>query len=616
MVPADLSRVRRRPVSAASLRRGRGGHTIGPTSELRIRFRLPPKNHLVNIRYRYGVLGLGLVLVALAWWLPYGAATVQTAPIEVLLAILGSGVLGAAYGSRSGRGLGLGAVSLPPLLYFVGGRYAAPAALAFLATAFLVSRYGLGAGQRSTARGEWSLGEWTLEEWAELLGTRMIAVIVAGVAWLRVFENPSGGVFRAGLAAGSAYFLVIAVGEVVRWSAGGRELRRDAFNRDLMYEVGAWAVGVLSVAVFLGSGRGAGIGLLGAVAILALELARLDRERQIAVEGAHAMQEVHLAGHRIIFGESEPLAIARQIFGECRRLVTFSWFQLALLDASGEENSWFSGPDGWVREGSPEPPPRPAALPGIHRRVSWQILERELSVPGRRLGAIRMWCDPRQQRPGAVGWLDALLPQMASSVHSVVLDREARQDPLTGLADRRALEERLQNVHSQAVDSGSSMAVIMCDLDKFKGINDLYGHATGDQALMAVAAVLEAHRRDRDLCCRYGGEEFAVVLEETDGEAALQVAERLREAVEDLTFASHGKQIQLKVSAGVAAFPELHVKEAGELLELADEALYKAKKAGRNRCLLARGGDRFETVGGEVLGDAERPSQPSIPTLF
>lgn len=570
---------------------------------------MPLKNHLVSSRYRYGVLALGLVLLAVAWWLPQGAASAQVVPIEVLLATLGSGVLGAAYGSRSGRGLGLGAVALPPLLYFVGGRFAAPAALLFLATASLVSRRGSGEDDSGS-------GHRSLDEWAELLGTRMIAVIVAGFAWRLVFGNPSTSTLRAGLVAGSSYFLIIAIAEVIRWSTGGRELRKDAFNRDLIYELGSWAVGVLSVAVFLGSGRGAGIGVLGAVAVLALELARLDRERKIAVEGAHAMQEVHLAGHRIIFGESEPLAIARQIFGECRRLVTFSWFQLALLDANGEEQSWFAGPDGWVREGTPEPPPRPAALPGVHRRVTWKVLERELSVPGRRLGALRMWCDPRQQRPGAIGWLDALLPQMASSVHSVVLDREAHQDPLTGLADRRALEERLQNVHSQAVNSGSSMAVIMCDLDKFKGINDLYGHATGDQALMAVAAVLEAHRRDKDLCCRYGGEEFAVVLEDTDGPAALQVAERLREAVQDLAFASHGKHIQLKVSAGVAAFPELHVKLANELLELADEALYKAKKLGRNRCLLARGGDRFETPNGEIIGETEKPVQPSIPTLF
>ncbi|MCP4200862.1 MAG: GGDEF domain-containing protein [bacterium] len=579
---------------------------------------MPVKRLLLDSRYRYGVLGLGVLLVVLAWWLPQGAPSAGLVPVEVLLATLGFGALGAAYGSRSGRGLGLGAVALPPLLHFVGSRFAAPAALAFLAIASLISvgrspshaRAGGALGRGSGA------GERPSDEWAELLGVRLIAVIVAGVAWLAVFAPKGDSVFRAGLAAGGFYFLVIAIAEVIRWSTGDRELRQDAFNRDLAYEIGAWLVGVLSVVVFLGSGRGAGIGLLGAVAVLALELARLDRERGVAIEGAHAMQEVHLAGHRIIFGESEPLAIARQIFGECRRLVTFSWFQLALLDANGEEQSWFSGPDGWVREGEPEPPPRPAALPGIHRRVSWQIVERELAVPGRRLGVIRMWCDPRQQRPGATGWLDALLPQMASSVHSVVLDREARQDPLTGLADRRALEERLLNVYGQAVESGQPMAVIMCDLDKFKRINDLYGHATGDQALMAVAAVLEGHRREKDLCCRYGGEEFAVVLEETEGHTALQVAERLREAVESLAFKPHGRRIKLQLSAGVAAFPELHVKEAGTLLELADEALYKAKKSGRNRCLLALGSASFETVDGEIMSATDKPAQPSIPTLF
>ncbi len=572
---------------------------------------MPAKFSLSDSRFRFGIAALGVALAGASWWLGFGAPTTGSAPREVLVAILGFGALGAGYGSRSGRGLGLGAVGVPPLLHFVGARLAAPVALVFLLTAWWVASM-----RGNDADNEDPAYRLPADGWAELLGVRVLAVVGAGAAW-RVFFSPSpSDVFRAGVASGFACFLVLGLAEVVRWSTGGRELRNDAFNRDLVYEIGAWCVGVLVVVVFLGSGRAAGLVLLGAVAVLALELARLERDRKFAVESAHAMREVHLAGHRIIFGESEPLAIARQIFGECRRLVAFSWFQLALLDSNGNEESWFAGPDAWVREGVPDPPPRPAALPGIHRRVRWEVVERELAVGGRRLGVIRLWCDPRRQRSGAAGWLDVLLPQMASSVHSVVLDREARQDPLTGLADRRALEERLVNVHTRAVSAGLPMAVIMCDLDRFKRINDLYGHATGDQALMAVAAVLEAHRRDQDLCCRYGGEEFAVVLEETDGHTALRVAERLRQAVETLAFKPHGKRITLRMSAGVAAFPELHVKEPGELLELADEALYKAKRLGRNRCLLALGGGAFEPVEGEVVSAGDRPAQRTIPTLF
>ena len=564
----------------------------------------------IDSRYRYGVLAAGVLAALAAWRWPFGLPTADSIEIAVLPAALVLGGLAAGYGSRSGRGLGLGAVSLPVLLHFVGSRATAPIALVFLLVATMATtrrRHGeddSGSGGRPAG----------LDHWAELAGVRLLAVISAGAAWRATFTDPVDGL-TSGVASGGAYLSVLVLGEVLRWSTGGRRLRWSVFDRDLLYEVGAWWVGVLAVIVFMASGWGAGISILGAVAILALELARLDRERTLAVEGARSMREVQLAGHRIIFGEAEPLAIARQIFGECRRVVSFNWFQLALLDSDGRERSWFAGPDGWVREGGPEPPPRPPALPGIHRRVQWQILERELAVPTRTLGAIRLWCDPRRQHAGAVGWLDALLPQMSASVHSALLDREARQDALTGLADRRSLEERLLHVFSQSVEGGLPMAVIMCDLDRFKRINDLYGHATGDEALKAVAGVLEAHRRDRDLCCRYGGEEFSVVLEETDGLTALRIAERLRLAVEGLKFAPQGKVIKLRVSAGVAAFPELHVKGAPELLELADEALYRAKRDGRNRCLLALGRGAFRTADGEVE-DTGAAGRPQIPTLF
>lgn len=574
----------------------------------------------LDSRYRFGVALVGILVAVLAWWFRFGAPTAGAVRLEVLLAILGFAALGAAYGSRSGRGIGLGAVGLPPLLHFVGSRAASPAALAFLVTsAWVAARRAdrAGASDLPEHRGlaVWRIGL-PADSWAELVGIRLLAVLAAGVGWRALFSPLAPDVLRSGVAAGGAYFAVIGLAEVVRWSAGERDRDSEGLRRDFAYELAAWCVGVLAVVVFVDSGRSAGIVVLGGVGVLALELARLDRERQVAIEGAAAMREVHLAGHRIIFGESEPLAIARQIFGECRRLIAFSWFQLALLDGNGLEHSWFAGPDAWVREGVPDPPTRPPALPGIHRRVTWKVIERRLEVPGRQLGVIRLWTDPRRQRPGATGWLDSLLPQMASSIHSVLLDREARQDPLTGLADRRALEERLANVHTRSVEGGLPMAVIMADLDRFKRINDLYGHATGDQALMAVAAVLEAHRREKDLCCRYGGEEFAVVLEETDGHTALQVAERLRHAVETLLFKPHGKRIKLRLSAGVAAFPELHIKEPEELLELADEALYKAKHQGRNRCLLALGSGRFESVHGEASDPAEGTGQPDIPTLF
>ena len=160
------------------------------------------------------------------------------------------------------------------------------------------------------------------------------------------------------------------------------------------------------------------------------------------------------------------------------------------------------------------------------------------------------------------------------------------------------------------------MAIVMCDLDRFKRINDRIGHAAGDQALIEVARLMEDHRRESDLCCRYGGEEFAVILERTDGETALRVAERLRAAVESLVFKVKGRRVLLRISAGVASFPALTVKSADDLLKLADDALYEAKRVGRNRCLLNVGGHRFVDVKGEYT-DADDPQQKlEPPTLF
>lgn len=150
------------------------------------------------------------------------------------------------------------------------------------------------------------------------------------------------------------------------------------------------------------------------------------------------------------------------------------------------------------------------------------------------------------------------------------------------------------------------MSVIMVDLDHFKLINDRYGHAIGDQALVHVTRLLEEHRREADVCCRYGGEEFALVLEDADGETALAVAERIRRAVETSEFVPDGKQVPLRLSAGIASFPNLPIKKGRELIELADEALYEAKRRGRNLCLLKLGQARFRDVSLLAPGPIER----------
>lgn len=338
-------------------------------------------------------------------------------------------------------------------------------------------------------------------------------------------------------------------------------------------------------------------------------LCLLEAARNAALRGRLDHRVGHFErlreAHERILSETSGMGdIARQILEECRNILPVQWFQFELTDdESDPAQSWAAGPDGLLVEGRPRPPSRPNMLPGIHRRAEWKVLERSLvrSAPDegeRLLARLRMWCDPRRVEPGAEELLDTLVPQMASSVHRAMLDREAKLDPLTGVPVRRVLESRMQRAYRRCMEDGVPMAVIMCDIDFFKKVNDTFGHAAGDEALKLVAATLDGERRDADLCCRYGGEEFTILLERTHGDDALLLAERLRRAVEALRFVFEGDPVPLTLSLGVAAFPELHIKTASELLLLADEALYEAKERGRNQCLLNIGRGAFRAPPG------------------
>jgi diguanylate cyclase (GGDEF)-like protein len=397
----------------------------------------------------------------------------------------------------------------------------------------------------------------------------------------------------------------------------------------LVLDLAGWAVGLLLTRVVVAVGWSTALALFAALALLSFEAARLDRRRALAERRTQELREITLAGNRINVRQLDLLGIAEEIHRECRRVLPFQWFQLELLAGlegagpegagregrTGERRSWRAGPDLDVEEGVPEPPEAPPTLPGIHLRTSWKVLERELATQDEALALLRLWCDPRRVRPEALELLDTLLPQMTASLARALLGRLALRDPLTDLPDRRAFESHLGRAFESAHAQGTAMAVLMCDVDNFKKINDLHGHATGDQALLLVARLLENHRRESDLCCRLGGDEFAVVLEGTDGETALGIAERIREAVSNQRRGDLQTRIPLRLTVGIAALPELPVRSAADLLELADEALYEAKRRGRNRCLLHCGAGTFLTPDGELLGDPEK-QRVKPPTLF
>ena len=167
------------------------------------------------------------------------------------------------------------------------------------------------------------------------------------------------------------------------------------------------------------------------------------------------------------------------------------------------------------------------------------------------------------------------------------LRSQSIRDPLTGLFNRRYLEESLERELHRSSRNKTSLAVLMLDLDQFKRFNDESGHEAGDAILREWGGFLQVRVRYEDIVCRLGGEEFAIVLPDASIESAYQVAQKICDDAKELTINHRGKQVgPITVSIGVSAFP-MHSADVETLLHAADQALYRAKSAGRNQVVLA-----------------------------
>ncbi len=161
-------------------------------------------------------------------------------------------------------------------------------------------------------------------------------------------------------------------------------------------------------------------------------------------------------------------------------------------------------------------------------------------------------------------------------VEEVIRKREAIRDPLTDLYNRRHFKERVVRELGRAAKDGSTLAILLCDLDHFKAINDSRGHAYGDEVLKAVAVAVRSATRGTDLHFRWGGDEIVVILSKTSADGVLIAAERIRKAIRTYAEREH---LRLDASIGVALFPQ-HGTDEDELLRAADLAMYVAKKSG------------------------------------
>jgi diguanylate cyclase (GGDEF)-like protein len=161
------------------------------------------------------------------------------------------------------------------------------------------------------------------------------------------------------------------------------------------------------------------------------------------------------------------------------------------------------------------------------------------------------------------------------------------RDPLTGLFNRRYMEESLEREIRRAIRNKEELALLMIDIDHFKQFNDTFGHQAGDTLLREVGTLLNKRSRGQDVACRFGGEEFALILAGASREAALKRADILCEEVRKMTVLHKGQTLgRISLSIGISAYPG-NGRNADERVRKADEELYRAKTEGRDRVVVA-----------------------------
>lgn len=165
------------------------------------------------------------------------------------------------------------------------------------------------------------------------------------------------------------------------------------------------------------------------------------------------------------------------------------------------------------------------------------------------------------------------------------LREQAIRDPLTGLYNRRILEEALERESAQAKRNDANFCIAMIDVDNFKALNDRHGHPAGDMVLKSLAAILTHNIRQGDVSCRYGGDEFAVLLSNATVEGAMKRAHQWRRAFQMLQKSFNGQTLQATLSIGIASYPQ-HGQDGQKVLEAADRALYESKAGGKNRVIV------------------------------
>jgi diguanylate cyclase (GGDEF)-like protein len=343
---------------------------------------------------------------------------------------------------------------------------------------------------------------------------------------------------------------------------------------------------------------------------------RTRRELAEAREALHAriteLATLHAIGREIL-SSIDPGRVFSIVERECRKIFDYDCLSIALVDretrqiriphrqrrgdpASEAGNAFDEAVAAWVARYK-----RPLRVDDVAREAS--RLPRELRGAAsevRALLAVPLIVGDDvtgvlavgSARPGAyddhlLSVLTTVAQQAAVAIENARHYEMATVDSLTGLFLRPYFFRRLDEEYTRARRYGGAFGLLMLDLDGFKAINDRHGHLVGDRYLRALGAAVQGELRGADLACRYGGDEFCLLLPETDLSGARAIAERVRTAVAALVVHVDSLAIRTTTSIGVAAFPATRAADPKTLLRKADEALYRAKQMGRDRVVPA-----------------------------
>jgi diguanylate cyclase (GGDEF)-like protein len=314
----------------------------------------------------------------------------------------------------------------------------------------------------------------------------------------------------------------------------------------------------------------------------------MDEAFAVVAQSARKLFSASTGGTAFVFGPSREALESTATWGE-----------------GFASESVISPSDCWaLRRGQPfwsEQPGDGLICPHLKHPVAASYLCVPMAAQGETLGILHVQYNRSQSAKGTEAFESlqqsqqrlaiAVAGQVGLSLASLRLRETLREqsirDPLTGLFNRRFMQESLDRELLRAKRKGCPLTVVLLDIDHFKRFNDTFGHDAGDAVLCLIAETLRLHYRGEDVICRYGGEEFAIVLPEAEAEDAVRRSEGLREAARSLRARHLGNVLDaITVSIGIAAYPE-HASGGEELLRVADASLYRSKAMGRDRITVA-----------------------------